>query len=133
MSYSYTLTNNALAADAQPVIRSDGAVIPNDPHNADWQACLAWLAAGNTPNPAPAAPAPAPSCTALQFRLAINQMGLRSQVDTYVAQAGQDVKDWWEYSTEIHADHPLLLQAATALGKTQADIAAVIALGKTIG
>jgi hypothetical protein len=32
----------------------------------------------------------------------------------------------------IHADNPLLLQAASAIGKTQADVVTVIALGKTL-
>ena len=67
MSYTYTLTSSTLADNAQPVVRSDGAVIPPDPGNTDFRAYLVWLAAGNTPNPAPVAPAPAPSCYVWQL------------------------------------------------------------------
>src|ERR1700760_271800 len=49
MSYTYSLLANTTA-----VQRSDGAVIPSDPLNADWQAYQAWLSVGNVATPVPA-------------------------------------------------------------------------------
>lgn len=36
----------------------DGATIPDDPGNGDWQAYQEWLAAGNAPDPADPLPVP---------------------------------------------------------------------------
>ena len=37
---------------------NDATWIPADPANTDYRAYLAWVEAGNTPEPAPAPPAP---------------------------------------------------------------------------
>jgi len=39
---------------------ADNACIPPDPANTDYATYLAWLEAGNTPDPAPIPPIPVP-------------------------------------------------------------------------
>jgi hypothetical protein len=50
-----------LIANSDGVLRiEDQAHIPNDGGNRDWQEYQAWLAEGNTPDPAPPPPDPPP-------------------------------------------------------------------------
>ena len=51
MTYTLTAHPNTIVRD------EDGAFIPNDPANVDYQEYQKWLAKGNTPAPA-ASPAP---------------------------------------------------------------------------
>jgi hypothetical protein len=49
----YKLCENIFGKNASSVIRlSDGACIPFDPDNTDYQAYLKWVAEGGVPTPA---------------------------------------------------------------------------------
>jgi len=72
------------------------------------------------------------SCTSGQFRIALNQLGLRSIVEQAILAANQDTKDMWEYFTTYKRLHPAVVGIATALGKTNAEVDAIFELAITI-
>lgn len=60
--------------------------------------------------------------TPLQVRLALNQSGLRAQVNAYVATLSQDEQDKWEYATTIERTNATLVAGTAALGMSPAQV-----------
>lgn len=55
------------------------------------------------------------SVTMRQARLALLQSGLLGQVNAAVAAADEATKITWDYSSEVHRDHPFVATLAAAL------------------
>jgi len=71
------------------------------------------------------------SVTPLQCRLALNDFGIRSQVEAAVAAGSQVIKDKWEFATEIRRDDSDLNALATAIGLTSAQVDSLFKLAAT--
>ena len=110
------------------VIRTtDGAHIPSDPGNRDWQEYQWWLAAGNAPLPAKVPSLVVPSRVLMhRARLALLDAGLLDAVEAELASLPQPQRRRalieWEFSPTLDRDHGLVPAMAAALGLTDEQI-----------
>jgi len=82
-----------LITGSTTVIRdADGAFIPDDTANTDWQAYQTWLGLGNTPTPAPDATPAELAIAALNAGLAITSTGTPALDATYAVDPASQFK-----------------------------------------
>ena len=77
-------------------------------------------------------PAPIPTVSAWQIRKALNQAGLRDQIEAAVASASQEIKDGWEYATDFERDNLLIVQMSRGLGLADAEVDQLFVLAATL-
>ncbi|MGO9769134.1 MAG: hypothetical protein ACLPSW_06185 [Roseiarcus sp.] len=123
-----------LIAGSTSVVRDvDGATVPCDPRNCDWQTYQAWLAAGNAPNPAPAPIAPVPSCALWQLQAVMTPDQWTAVTSAVVAVNSPAVSAFFAHGTNvIPANSTTLLALGTAIGLTAAQVTALVAQASAV-
>lgn len=101
----------------------DGALIPADPDNRDYEAYQRWLSAGNTPVPY-VAPEPAlpQVLTRRQALLALLAAGKLDQVELVIQSAPRAVQIAWEAAGTFERDNPLIESIAPQVGLSEQDV-----------
>ena len=72
-----------------------------------------------------------PNVTPVKARLALQQSGLRDQVDALM-RTNPDWATWWDYSLVIERNNPILIEAAAKLGLTSTQIDNLFKLAATL-
>ena len=96
----------------------------------------AWMeeqiAGGWAPPPTPTPPPIVPvSVTPLQMRRALRAAGLKATVDAALASASEEVREEWEFASQVSRDNPTLGAMASALNLTSTQVDNLFILAET--
>lgn len=115
----------------------DGAFIPKDTYNVDYQEYLSWVAEGNAPVTTPVQPAAIPDAVTMrQARLALLHAGKLAAVDSAIANmsgsAGDAARIEWEFSNTVERNKSLVRALGPAIGMTDQDLDSLFLLAATL-
>ena len=110
--------------DETTVLRlSDMASIPCDGANTDYLEYLAWKEQGGELEPGEPAGVSVPqSVAALQFRLALLDARLLTQVEAAVAAGDTETRLAWEFSSSFERNGKFVLSLASIFGQTSEQV-----------
>lgn len=118
----------ALAAMVEIVEHDTGGVrFKESTSQADRDAVAAIIAAHD-----PAKKSAPATVTMRQARLALLQSGLLPHVNAAVAVADEATKITWEFSSEVHRNHPFVATLAAALNLTEAQLDGLFTLAASL-
>ena len=120
--------------DAHNIKRlADKATIPVAADNTDYQAYLAWVVEGNSPEPADVFVPSVPNTVSMrQARLALLQFGLLTLVEGAMTQGTDADKIEWEYAIEVNRNTFLVQNMQAVLGITDTDLDNLFTLASTL-
>lgn len=120
--------------DGQAVMRlEDGAQIPFDLGNMDYNTFLEWLEEGNTPIPyVPDVIGVPQEVTMTQARLALLQYDVLDQIEAVIPTLGRAAQIEWEYRPSIHRNHALVTTIKQQFGWTDALLDELFTLAATL-
>lgn len=73
------------------------------------------------------------TATPKNIRLALTRMGLRQNIEEFVAASDQDVKDTWEKAIEIRIDDPLIQALPMIIGVPWTTVEDAFILASSLG